>query len=547
MKFQPRLVCVLLVAVLAAAAVPAHAWLANGTPLCIDPSDQLQLVTQSDGTGGAYLAWTDARTGTYLIYALHIDPNGNPVAGWPFNGLAISPSVTNQTEPAIAVSASGTFEVAWHEGPKLRLAHANAAGAVAADTVAQGLVFAGDSHQIAFDTNGFVWLAQSPHSAGSGVVVVRQGWAARKTLVSNNTNLGATTLVPDATGGAWIAWVSYGIGRTDLLGAHVTASGAYAPGSSPAGDTLCSANGAPDGLVSVSDGAGGVYHAWIDRRSSNADVYATRLLANGALAAGWALNGTPVCTAANAQTDVHVVRDAGGGLFLAWDDQRAGPDNDDIDASALASNGQRRAGFPVNGLAVATGASTQIQPAIAAHPDGTATIAWAGLSAGLKGFDIFAARLSQHGGLTPGVNGTGASTFNGDQLQPLLVPGPGTDALVFWTDSRDLQNDVYGTRLAFAAPAAVDEADEPRFVITRVWPQPAHEGRVSVRLTLPDERAATLALYDVAGRRAGTVRTIAGAGVHDVTLDTAGAVPGLYFVRVQLGSEQREAKAVLAR
>jgi hypothetical protein len=176
------------------------------------------------------------------------------------------------------------------------------------------------------------------------------------------------------------------------------------------------------------------------------------------------------------------------------------------------------------------------------------TVAWAQLTGGTRSFDVNAARLSQHGSVSPGVNGSGVSTFANDQLQPLVVPGPGTDALVFWTDQRDLQNDLYGTRIALAAPAGVgDGAGAAAFAITRVWPQPALAGRVQLRLALPDAAAAQIALYDVAGRRVGALLKVAGAGAHDVTLDAGSAAPGLYFARVSHAGQSREARVVITR
>ena len=538
-----------LIAMLLVAVAPAHAWLANGTPMCIATSDQSDMVAESDGQGGAYLAWTDPRSGIYQVYALHVDANGNPVTGWPFNGLAISPTQQNQTQARMAITSAGGVVLYWHENGHVQVA-AFSSSATSLPATPLPFVFQGAAaeHTTRCATDDAAWIAWTEHGAGSGVQLWRPGWPSVKSMLPSTIDTGKPVLVADASGGMWISCQAVDALGDAVVLAHVQANGAWAAGFSAEGESLCTASGAQEAHVGISDGAGGAYFAWQDRRSGNPDIYATRVLANGAIAPGWTKNGTAVCAAANSQTEVHIARDAGGGLWLAWDDQRAGVGNDDIYAMALSSDGQRRSGFPVNGAAVATGALTQIMPALVSHPDGTVTVAWAQLTGGTRSFDVYAARLSQHGNVSPGANGSGVSTFANDQLQPLVVPGPGTDALVFWSDQRDLQNDLYGTRVALAAPTGVgDGAGAAAFAITRVWPQPALGGKVTLRLTLADAHAAQLALYDVAGRRVGATHTVAGAGAHDVTLDAGSAAPGLYFARVTQTGQTREARVVITR
>ncbi len=538
-----------LIALHLVAVAPAHAWLANGTPMCIASGDQSDMVAESDGQGGSYLVWTDPRSGIYQIFALHVDANGNPVTGWPFNGLAVSATQQNQTQPRTAVTAAGTLVICWHENGHIQVAaYSTTAAALSATPTPFAFQGASAENSTCCGSDDAAWIAYTEHGAGSGVKLWRPGWPALQSFFLSSVDTGKPVIVPDAAGGMWVACQAVDAQGDAIVLTHIQTNGALATGFPAQGESLCTASGAQEALVGISDGAGGAYFAWQDRRSGNPDIYATRVLPNGAIAPGWAANGTAICTAANSQTDVHIARDAGGGLWLAWDDQRAGVGNDDIYAMALSSDGQRRSGMPVNGVAVATGALTQIMPAIAPHPDGTVTVAWAQLTGGTRSFDINAARISQHGSITPGVNGAGVSTFANDQLQPLVVPGPGTDALVFWIDQRDLQNDLYGTRIALAAPAGVsDGAANARFAITRVWPQPASAGRVQLRLALPDAGAAQVALYDVAGRRVGALLTLSGAGTHDVTLDAGSAAPGLYFARVTHAGHSREARVVIAR
>lgn len=78
------------------------------------------------------------------------------------------------------------------------------------------------------------------------------------------------------------------------------------------------------GSVTCSDGAGGVYIAWLDNRNSGTtgtDVYVQRLLANGSVA--FATDGVLVCNAANNQINLTITPDGSGGAVIAWQDPRA--------------------------------------------------------------------------------------------------------------------------------------------------------------------------------------------------------------------------------
>jgi hypothetical protein len=56
-------------------------WQAGGIPVCLAIGDQRHVSAASDGEGGAFLAWEDARSGAgWDIYAQRISANGEPVA-----------------------------------------------------------------------------------------------------------------------------------------------------------------------------------------------------------------------------------------------------------------------------------------------------------------------------------------------------------------------------------------------------------------------------------------------------------------------------------
>jgi len=94
----------------------------------------------------------------------------------------------------------------------------------------------------------------------------------------------------------------------------------------------------------------------------------------------------------------------------------------------------------------------------------------------------------------------------------------------------------------------VTDADAPlSFALEGVRPNPAFGGRLLVHFALPNDEPASLELLDVAGRRV-RERAIGslGAGRHVVDLSgTQQLTPGLYFLRLTQGANQRVARATL--
>ncbi len=79
------------------------------------------------------------------------------------------------------------------------------------------------------------------------------------------------------------------------------------------------------------------------------------------------------------------------------------------------------------------------------------------------------------------------------------------------------------------------------------WPNPARGGALAIRFTLPDGAPASLALFDVSGRRVVQREVgVLGAGAHVVALDGAHLPPGVYLARLEQHGQARQARVVIA-
>src|SRR5258705_546559 len=110
------------------------------------------------------------------------------------------------------------------------------------------------------------------------------------------------------------------------------------------------------GLVTITDGQGGLYAVWqaIEPSSQHADLVAQHLDADGAPVSGWPADGLGLTTAPGDQLGPIVVPDGAGGLLIAWSDDRAdtvGGTNPDIYALRVGVDGSRAAGWNTDGNA----------------------------------------------------------------------------------------------------------------------------------------------------------------------------------------------------
>jgi hypothetical protein len=250
------------------------------------------------------------------------------------------------------------------------------------------------------------------------------------------------------------------------------------------------------------DGTGGFHFVWAD--SGTAAPRWSRVLSSGAFAPGFGFAGispldagaviAPQADARHAHFIAAAVND--GGLAIAWDDSRPGRSKC-TRVRWLLADGTADPNAPDTGRVIAGTDSTTDVLGITPDVAGGVWVTW-----DTSWHDAFpnywVELLMSHMARTPYVG----------EVTPPAPAGA----------------------LALAAP----------------WPNPAH-ARLEVRCSLPDERPATLALYDVSGRRLRQA-VLRGAGARTASFDGLAALPpGVYLLRLAHGGVARSARVVLMR
>jgi hypothetical protein len=216
-------------------------WPAGGVKASGAAGHQMYPRILADGTGGAYVAWYDARSGGYDIYAQRIAAGGTLAAGWPADGRAVCTASGDQLEPVLSLDDDGGLYLAW------------------------------------YDNRSTVGVYAARLSSGGQLVA---GWPANGLKV-NQTPSTRPAIFANGQGGAVVAWHGTpGSTNLDIVATEIDPEGCIAEGWPTDGLYLCTAPGDQSRPQGIELGNGDILLVWSDMRTDAGDIYATRLGAN---------------------------------------------------------------------------------------------------------------------------------------------------------------------------------------------------------------------------------------------------------------------------
>lgn len=195
----------------------------------------------------------------------------------------------------------------------------------------------------------------------------------------------------DGAGGFYVTWWEdrNPTTRPDAYLQRITGAGQVAPGWPAGGLALASLPRAEGPLAITRDGEGGVFVAWQDDRAvgqtfgSGWDAYVQRVRGDGTLAPGWPVNGAPACTALSGQYPEALVPDGTGGVYVVMLDQRDFPTlGYDLYAQRFTATGAVAPGWPAEGRPVSTASYHQVAPRAVSDGAGGVVIVWEDCRAG---------------------------------------------------------------------------------------------------------------------------------------------------------------------
>jgi hypothetical protein len=536
----------------------------------------------SDGAGGAYFAWGgDDASSVHRIILQHVTGAGQRVANWPVDGLVVGDAPPKGL-PRLASDGAGGALVSWIDaGALIRLQRVLSDGTRSPGWPASGALVTNVAGtygvpSVVGDGSGGGIVEWTDNGVGSGDVRAQHidsggslvsGWAANGNVVCGASGLqNARQPLADGAGGAWILWADdrdAGTNGRDIYVQRITGSGALVSGWPVDGIPVCNAVGEQSQPNIVSDDAGGVYVEWLDKRTAaDGDPYIQHLTADGTPATGWVANGKAVSTASGGEqlSQDPIAGDGNGGVIVVWSDARDSLTTArDVYAQRFDSNGSVHGGWTSNGAVLCAAAGDQTDVHCVSDGSGGAIVAWTDDRSGdPNDFDIYAIGIRSDG-TTPAQLAMVSAEATIDRVTlewyaPEDLPGttyierragdrPWT---VIATAERDglghlryedrdvVPGNRYGYRLSDVHGAITAETwvDVPAASLALVSAVPDRDGELRVRFSLMSGGAATLQLFDVAGRCVRAESALErGPGVHETRLPGRLA-SGVYWLRL---------------
>lgn len=246
-------------------------------------------------------------------------------------------------------------------------------------------------------------------------------------------------VVPDGAGGAIVVWEDYRSTATsgDIYAQRISGAGQPLWGAN--GLLVCGAQGVQMRPALASDGQGGAFIVWEDYRGAKADIFAQHVTAAGVLS--WATNGVRAATVSAARYAPTVASAAGGGMLVAWEENRVGTEFD-IHAQYLNASGTAQWGG--GGMAVCAVAGFQSQLSGVSDGNGGMLLVWQDFRNG--GADVHAQKITTAGAAWT-TGGVAVCVASGAQQRPSPAPDGQGGMIVGWTDFRTPGGDIYAQRV----------------------------------------------------------------------------------------------------
>jgi hypothetical protein len=245
-------------------------------------------------------------------------------------------------------------------------------------------------------------------------------------------------LVPDGSGGAFLAWWNDAFGNSDVFAQRINGNGTVLWSGGPL--RVCGAPGNQQWAEMTADGEGGIIIAWHDKRGQDLDIYAQRIDASGRTL--WAHNGVVISNAQGDQSYPQLVSNRHGGAYIAWMDRRS---EDDIYMQQVRADGslQWSADLPV-----CTEPNRQIAPKVGQFGNDRVVVFWQDFRLGLTTSALYLQIFDEEGNKTYLEDYQVAQSEQTQSGMTLSDDGQG-GSLAVWADFRksNADGDIYMRRI----------------------------------------------------------------------------------------------------
>ncbi len=220
---------------------------------------------------------------------------------------------------------------------------------------------------------------------------------------------------------------------------------------------ICSAPGDQVSPVLTRDAAGGVFIAWIDQRDGS--IVAHHVVGPWALDQAWPPEGLVLAAGPANRTDLRMCRDGAGGAIVVWEDDTA--DSAKVYAQHVPASGVRDRRWPEGGLSLCDGPGDHRRPAIDFDGISGAVVAWEERGRS-DSVDIYAQRVRSTGKNDWAKDGLAVEAGGPDATGPSVVSDMAGGAIIAYKSPPPMEPPWYDVRVRHVLPAGdVDRSWPP--------------------------------------------------------------------------------------
>ena len=338
-------------------------WNPDGILICDADEDQNGMRINSDGAGGAVVAWVDDRNGAYPLSDIYTQKiNSGGTVAWTANGVIVSNAEYMQTDPLVRVDSNGLAYIAWSDSR---------------------LGSAGIFYQI-------LHPAGTPNLTPNGEVVVFgiDGNAQNPAITKLNSPHSKYMVVWEDLNYVYVGGFIYhqvfgleGEGRQEFNGQPIAIEYNKL-------DSL--ANGQKDPAL-IPDAYNGAIVCWEDYRAANLgipQIYVQRVKITGEIL--WDSSGVRIMPTDVNQENPQICTDTEGGALIAWEGY-----SPDLNVKAHIARITPNGDVPWF-VEITDGVNDEYVRGIIPDGEGGAVVYWKSGSF-MWGFDLFAARIDGDG------------------------------------------------------------------------------------------------------------------------------------------------------
>ncbi len=233
------------------------------------------------------------------------------------------------------------------------------------------------------------------------------------------------TVSPGNDGEAIFVWSDTRYGMRNIFAHKINQDGDLLWGDQ--GAVVTNLPGRQEDPVSITDGLGGAFIAWVDYRfDAQGDIFIQHIDNNGEILMD--SNGVALAEVSGKQITINMCTDSLGGVFVTWQDKRSAVD-DDIYGTHVSANHEIVA--PGSGVPIVVEGGNQSAKTIEYAGNNEAFIAWADFREGANA-DIYGQRININMEGTFQENGFAIAASAEQELKPRATYMNGNISFIAW-------------------------------------------------------------------------------------------------------------------